>query len=65
MDGCSTNAMFVTKFAWEENPKGSKGKKLRELGLEENYGTPGGQWGHQVRSNSKLKELCAQRQAET
>lgn len=55
MDGCSMNATFVTKFAWEENPKGFKGKKLLDQGLEENYSTPGGQRGTKLEAIPSLK----------
>lgn len=57
--------MFVAKFAKEKSQKGFKGKKSLEVSLEENHSTPDGQLGHQVRSGSKFKELCAKRQAET
>lgn len=48
-----------------EKPKRLPRKKIRELDHEENQSSPDGQWGQQMRSNCKPKELCMKNQAET
>lgn len=49
------NKMFVTKFPWEKSQKDFKGKKRRELGLEQNHSKPDGQQGTKLEGIPSLK----------